>query len=293
MVTDIQEKKIAELTQPASSSRAKTNNNIERFYEDFYGSKVNSGSGEVRVKEHKNDKNNFLDDFYFEVDNEEKLSKLEKLLKLFSLLDNLNDILDHAFLCAQECPDDLARIKIETQAAIERVFTVNSSQKESAMNTPIADIEQTRPFKNSSYDQFDDIPIELIELLRNPSIRALLTPPTQLEIEVKEMVQGKRPVPAIYPTDTIKDKQLPEKFLMDHYSKYLDADCLYLDQLRVIDRGLVKALENRAYKHKIDIPLKRENSRLDKFLNEVNQAIAEKIAVIGRGISTRFNVKNT
>ena len=142
---------------------------------------------------------------------------------------------------------------------------------------------------------YSDIPPELIELLRNPSIRALLTPPTQLEIEVKEMVEGKRPVPAKYPTHKAKDKEPPIEFLKQYYGKYLDEGYLYLDQLRKIDKGLVQALLNwDSYRGTSDSAIiKRERERADEFVKNLNSFILEKIASLGEvlAVRKRKNVK--
>lgn len=48
-------------------------------------------------------------------------------------------------------------------------------------------------------EEISEIPPEILELLKNPSIQVLITPPTALEIEIEEMIAGTRPAPAPYP----------------------------------------------------------------------------------------------
>ncbi len=140
---------------------------------------------------------------------------------------------------------------------------------------------------------YSDIPPELIKLLRNPSIRALLTPPTQLEIEVKEMVEGKRPAPAKYPTHKAKDKQPPVEFLKQYYGKYLDEGCLYLDQLRMIDIGLVQALKNwDSYRGKSDSAIiPRGRARADKLLDFTIDYLRDRIEYLGVVLNGRKHHK--
>lgn len=141
-----------------------------------------------------------------------------------------------------------------------------------------------------------DISLELIELLRNPSIRALLSPPTQLEIEVKEMVEWKRPAPAKYPVGKWIKKPIPVDFLKEHYKKYLDEWCIYLDNLRIIDKKLVIALKNYDTNNSTlhSSIIKPERKRVDFFVENLSTTILDKITSIGSILSTRkrMNIKN-
>lgn len=77
------------------------------------------------------------------------------------------------------------------------------------------------------------------------------------------------------------------EFLTRHYTQYIEADCLYLDQLRKIDKTLVKALENWCYSQHKEIPLRRERERTDKYITEISPLLKDRIANIGNVLTRR------
>lgn len=155
----------------------------------------------------------------------------------------------------------------------------------------VAQLEESHP----------EIHPELLELLKNhPSIVALLTPPTELEKklgkQVEEMVTGVRIAPAKYPRERSREKPLPDVFLRQHYGEYLDAGCLFSDQLRKIDEGLVQAVENFVKKIPKDrtgkaVPvskyLPREKEKADKYSTNMPEYLRKRITYVGNILSVR------
>ncbi|MHB9118337.1 MAG: hypothetical protein ACYC2R_08680 [Burkholderiales bacterium] len=133
-----------------------------------------------------------------------------------------------------------------------------------------------------------DVPM-LLGLLKNPAVRALLTPPTELEKEVEALVNGKIKPAEYYPRHKAKDKEPPAEFLRRIYGRYVEAGCLYLDQLRAIDPGLVQALLNwDSYRGtKESAVLGRERERADKLLTDLPGFIREYIARAGVVLKSR------
>lgn len=125
--------------------------------------------------------------------------------------------------------------------------------------------------------------LELLELLKNPSVRALLLPPTELEKEVEALVSGEIKPAEYYPRHKAKDKEPPAEFLRRIYGRYVEAECLYLDQLRAIDPGLVQALLNwDSYRGtKESAVLGRERERADRLLRDLSPILEQRILHLG------------
>lgn len=92
--------------------------------------------------------------------------------------------------------------------------------------------------------------VSIVESVGKQAKTAIGRVKTPEEIEIEEMIAGTREKPPAYATSGSRN---PVEYLKDHYGRYLDADYLYQDQLRTIDRQLYQAIHNHAKYYKKDI----------------------------------------